>query len=460
MAYFTRRIVVVGTGYVGLTTGACLASLGHRVVCADVDRAKVERLRAAQLDIREPGLAELVAEMTGRRAAVVRRRHRRRPRRAARRGHAGRGHGAVRADTDGHRRRRRPGGGGGRDRGGPGRPAAGCGRGGTSRRSRSAPASGSPSCWSARTWPWSATRSSCARAPAVHDFLHPGPDRRRLGRTRTRPSGWPRSTPGSARRRCSPTRASAELIKYAANCFLAMKLSYVNALAELCERLGRRRRRRHRGARLRPADRPVLPVARSGLGRLLPAQGHRTRCCRSPTPSTSSSGCCARRSTPTPGSASGWSTRSGMAVTGRRTGPLTRTPDRAARAGVQGRHRRPARLARARRGRAAAAGRRRAGRPTTRPSSPPTGPARRRHRAGRGAADASSTIPYVAAKDADAVVILTEWPEFRGLDWSRLAAASCAGRWWSTPATSLDPDVLDRAGFSWTGVGRLPRVAS
>ncbi|WP_152538730.1 hypothetical protein, partial [Saccharopolyspora erythraea] len=38
---FARRIVVVGTGYVGLTTGACLASLGHRVVCSDVDAAKV-----------------------------------------------------------------------------------------------------------------------------------------------------------------------------------------------------------------------------------------------------------------------------------------------------------------------------------------------------------------------------------------------------------------------------------
>jgi UDPglucose 6-dehydrogenase len=73
MAYFTRRIVVVGTGYVGLTTGACLASLGHRVVCTDVDRAKVERLRAARIDIREPGLAELVAEMTaaGRLSFVV-----------------------------------------------------------------------------------------------------------------------------------------------------------------------------------------------------------------------------------------------------------------------------------------------------------------------------------------------------------------------------------------------------
>jgi UDPglucose 6-dehydrogenase len=58
---FARRIVVVGTGYVGLTTGACLASLGHRVVCADVDPAKVERLRAGELDIREPGLGTLVA---------------------------------------------------------------------------------------------------------------------------------------------------------------------------------------------------------------------------------------------------------------------------------------------------------------------------------------------------------------------------------------------------------------
>ncbi|HEX5117386.1 MAG TPA: UDP-glucose 6-dehydrogenase, partial [Pseudonocardiaceae bacterium] len=48
---FARRIVVIGTGYVGLTTGACLASLGHRVVCADVDEAKVARLRGGQVDI-------------------------------------------------------------------------------------------------------------------------------------------------------------------------------------------------------------------------------------------------------------------------------------------------------------------------------------------------------------------------------------------------------------------------
>src|SRR5438067_2174558 len=60
-----RRIAVVGTGYVGLTTGACLASLGHRVTCADIDADKVERLRAGRVDILEPGLAELVRETPG-----------------------------------------------------------------------------------------------------------------------------------------------------------------------------------------------------------------------------------------------------------------------------------------------------------------------------------------------------------------------------------------------------------
>ncbi|SCG11329.1 UDPglucose 6-dehydrogenase [Streptomyces sp. MnatMP-M27] len=52
----------MGTGYVGLTTGACLATLGHRVVCADTDRHKVERLRRGEVDILEPRLPELVRE--------------------------------------------------------------------------------------------------------------------------------------------------------------------------------------------------------------------------------------------------------------------------------------------------------------------------------------------------------------------------------------------------------------
>ncbi|NLU70686.1 UDP-glucose/GDP-mannose dehydrogenase family protein [Streptomyces sp. HNM0574] len=56
------HIAVVGTGYVGLTTGAALASLGHRVVCADADPHKVARLRRAEVDILEPGLPGLVRE--------------------------------------------------------------------------------------------------------------------------------------------------------------------------------------------------------------------------------------------------------------------------------------------------------------------------------------------------------------------------------------------------------------
>ena len=70
---FARRVMVVGTGYVGLTTGACLASLGHEVVCADIDAAKVDRLRRGVVDIVEPGLSELVSEQTsaGRLSFVV-----------------------------------------------------------------------------------------------------------------------------------------------------------------------------------------------------------------------------------------------------------------------------------------------------------------------------------------------------------------------------------------------------
>jgi UDPglucose 6-dehydrogenase len=54
-------ITVVGTGYVGLVTGACLADFGNRVTCVDSDPAKVDRLRALELPFFEPGLPELVA---------------------------------------------------------------------------------------------------------------------------------------------------------------------------------------------------------------------------------------------------------------------------------------------------------------------------------------------------------------------------------------------------------------
>ena len=57
-----HRILVVGAGYVGLTTAACFAHLGHDVICADIDRAKVASLSAGVVQIREDDLERLVSE--------------------------------------------------------------------------------------------------------------------------------------------------------------------------------------------------------------------------------------------------------------------------------------------------------------------------------------------------------------------------------------------------------------
>lgn len=73
------KVTMIGTGYVGLVTGACFADLGHEVVCVEIDEGKLAKLRAGKIPIYEPGLEDMVARnmetgrlsFTGRAAEAV-----------------------------------------------------------------------------------------------------------------------------------------------------------------------------------------------------------------------------------------------------------------------------------------------------------------------------------------------------------------------------------------------------
>ena len=65
------RVAMIGTGYVGLVSGACIADFGHQVTCVDKDSAKISALNAGEIPIYEPGLGDIVRSNVRAGTAVV-----------------------------------------------------------------------------------------------------------------------------------------------------------------------------------------------------------------------------------------------------------------------------------------------------------------------------------------------------------------------------------------------------
>jgi UDPglucose 6-dehydrogenase len=436
---FARRVAVVGAGYVGLTTGACLASLGHRVVCADVDEAKVERLRAGEIGIREDGLAELVNEgmAAGRLSFVV-----------------GAGAALKELEADGT----------------PVEVMFLCvptpmGVGGIAdlaaveaviEETRDALPAGCVVVNKSTVPVGTSVRTAellerddvevvsnpefLREGTAVHDFLNP--DRIVVGSNQQ--DAAERVAALYARLGAPMVltdAASAEMIKYAANCFLAMKLSYVNALAELCERLD---------ADVADVTKGMGYDKRIGQAFLSPGPGWGGSCLPKDTHALLQVADAADFEFRLLRATIDTNTRQfqrmvdkiRLAVTGRRTGSLSHK--RLALFGLTFK----------------------AGTHDLR-DSPALAVAALLRQAGAelvaydpGISSEAATVdltvvddPYEAAMDAAAIVILTEWPEFRGLDWARLADSTLTALVVDT-RNLLDADVLRRANFAWTGLGR------
>ncbi|ANZ43593.1 UDP-glucose 6-dehydrogenase [Lentzea guizhouensis] len=429
---FVRRIAVVGTGYVGLTTGACLASLGHRVVCADVDEAKVDRLSRGEVDILEPGLADLVSGglASGRLSFVV-------------------GASAAVADAE---------------------VVFLCvptpmGVGGIADlqavesvvdETRDLLPSGCVIVNKSTVPVGTAVRTAellrrddvavvsnpefLREGSAVHDFLNP--DRIVVGCDQQDAA---ERVAALYARLGAPTvltdAASAELVKYAANCFLAMKLSYVNAVAELCERLG---------ANITDVTEGMGYDKRIGQSFLSPGPGWGGSCLPKDTHAMLQAADAAdfefRLLRATIDTNERQRTRMvekvRLAVTGKRGGSLSHV-----RLGLLGLTFK-------------------AGTDDLR-DSPALAVAALLKQAGAelvgydpalaGGTDLGSVSvvddAYQAAKDVDALVVLTEWPDFRSLDWARLAETVRQPVVVDT-RNILDPDVIRRAGFTCTSLGR------
>ncbi|MGK8525205.1 UDP-glucose dehydrogenase family protein [Nocardia asteroides] len=428
------RVGVVGAGYVGLTTAACLAHLGHHVICVDNDESKVAALRAGTVAIVEPGLPELVR--------------------------AGLSENRLLFTSDPRSLHESE-------------VVLLClptpmGTGGTADLGVIEDALATlstvlpPDC--VLVTKSTVPVGTAARIPelsglagtavvsnpeflreghAVEDFLHP--DRILLGAAeRDRESADRVATlyagTGAPVLRTDP--ASAELAKYASNAFLAVKLSFVNTLAELCERVG--------------ADITKVTTAmgmddRIGPDFLAPGPGWGGSCLPKDTRAL-------LRAAETSGVDFAM-VRDALrandhqhamvirkirhAVTGAVDGALSGT-----RIGVLGLAFK-AGTGDLRDSPAVAIARQLAHHDATVTAYDPCVPD-----SGAPELDGIRVVddPYLVAKDAGAIVVLTEWPEFRCLDWAKLATAVDRAVIVDT-RNLLDEHLLDGTGFTLLGNG-------
>ncbi|MFI0228175.1 UDP-glucose dehydrogenase family protein [Streptomyces sp. NPDC017086] len=425
---------MIGTGYVGLTTGACLASLGHEVVCADADPHKVGRLRAAQVDILEPGLPEAVRdgldagrlEFTGDTAAAV-----------------------AEADVVFLCLPTPMGAGGAADLAAVEAVAAQIRevlRPGCVVVNKSTVPVGTCERVAALLGRTDVTVVSnpefLREGRAVHDFLHP--DRVVIGA----------ADPDAARRVAAlyaeldaplvlTDPASAELTKYAANFFLAMKLSFANNLATLCERFG---------ADIADVTEGIGRDPRIGSAFLRPGPGWGGSCLPKDThalltmcdlsgvdfpllSATIETNVAHQRQL-----VERVATACGRGGDGSLHGVRLALYGITFKAGTSDLRDSPAlavaRLLRERGAELTA-----------------YDPALREQRP-----DLSDLVelvddPVRAAEGAAACLVLTEWPQLRDLDWAAIAARM-AGHEVHDFRNLLDPDLLARAGLSWQGIGR------
>jgi len=432
---FARRIAVIGSGYVGLTTGACLASLGHRVVCADIDAAKIERLRRGEVDIVEPGLVELVVEnqaagrlefVVGAREAIARPEHQ--PVEVVflcvptPMGEGGAADLAAIRAVAAEVRHLLP---------------AGC----VVVNKSTVPvgtAEATLKLLNRRDVAVVSNPEFLREGSAVHDFLHP--DRIVVGCDAQDAAERVAALYSKLGAPAVLTdAASAEMVKYAANCFLAMKLSYVNALAELCDLLG---------ADVGDVTEGMGYDRRIGQAFLRPGPGWGGSCLPKDTNALVQVAAAAGRELPLVSASIATNERQralmvdkirdavGGDLAGRRLGLLGLT----FKAGTDDLRDSPA-LAVAQLLRVEGA-ELTAYDPGCSAAVP-------------GMTDAVTVVddPMVAAKAAEALVVLTEWPVFRSLDWAALAGV-LGQRIVVDTRNLLDPDVLRRAGISWIGVGR------